>query len=84
MVVILWVFGDNGWEVFVELVGGMFVWVCIGDYLFVELQVVVICLDVLLLLGSGFSLEGEESDWLCINIVYVSDLWVLVFFEVFG
>ena len=41
-------------------------------------------LDVLLSPGSGFSPEGEESDWLRINIAYASDPRALAFFEAFG
>ena len=58
---------------FAEPVGGMFVWARIGDYPFAELQAVATRLDVLLSPGSGFSPEGEESDWLRINIAYASD-----------
>lgn len=84
MAATLRVLGDNGWEVFAEPVGGMFVWARIGDYPFAELQAVATRLDVLLSPGSGFSPEGEESDWLRINIAYASDPRALAFFEAFG
>lgn len=73
MAATLRVLRDNGWEVFAEPVGGMFVWARIGDYPFAELQAVATRLDVLLSPGSGFSPEGEESDWLRISIAYASD-----------
>lgn len=57
MAATLRVLGDNGWEVFAEPVGGMFVWARIGDYPFAELQAVATRLDVLLSPGSGFSPE---------------------------
>lgn len=84
MAATLRVLGDNGWEVFAEPVGGLFVWARIGDYPFAELQAVATRLDVLLSPGSGFSPEGEESDWLRINIAYASDPRALAFFEAFG
>ena len=84
MAATLRVLGDNGWEVFAEPVGGMFVWARIGDYPFAELQAVATRLDVLLSPCSGFSPEGEESDWLRINIAYASDPRALAFFEAFG
>ncbi|SQL02673.1 transcriptional regulator [Pseudomonas aeruginosa] len=61
MAATLRVLGDNGWEVFAEPVGGMFVWARIGDYPFAELQAVATRLDVLLSPGSGFSRKARRA-----------------------
>ncbi|MCW8024226.1 MULTISPECIES: PLP-dependent aminotransferase family protein [Pseudomonas aeruginosa group] len=83
MAAALRVLEDNGWEVFAEPVGGMFVWARIGERGFAELQAQATRLGVLLSPGSAFSPEGEESDWLRINIAYAGDPRALAFFEAF-
>ncbi|OQS28259.1 hypothetical protein B0T40_24870 [Chromobacterium haemolyticum] len=73
----------NGWQVFAEPQGGMFVWARTGRHSFEAMQAEAAKRGVLLSPGSGFMPGGEDNDWLRINVAYAGDARALGFFEAF-
>lgn len=63
----------NGWEVFTEPYGGMFVWARRPGWDFEALNRAALACSVLLAPGSAFDPQGAASDWLRINVAYVQD-----------
>ena len=74
----------NGWQVFAEPQGGMFVWARTGRHSFKEMQAEAAKRGILLSPGSGFMPSGEDNDWLRINVAYAGDARALGFFEGLG
>lgn len=74
----------NGWEVFAEPYGGMFVWTRFPGIDAAHLQRVAQAEGVLLSLGSAFDPQGADSDWLRINVAYAQDVRAQAFFQAVG
>ena len=75
---------SNGWEVFAEPYGGMFVWTRYPGADFTCLQQVAQGEGVLLSPGSAFDPQGRDSDWLRVNVAYAQDLRAQGFFRAVG
>jgi DNA-binding transcriptional MocR family regulator len=71
----------NGWEVFCEPSGGMFVWARVPGRDFAELDALALANGVLLTPGSAFDPQGRASDWLRINVAYGQDVRAQAFFQ---
>ncbi|MEE1922843.1 PLP-dependent aminotransferase family protein [Pseudomonas sp. 148P] len=71
----------NGWEVFAEPYGGMFVWTRYPGANFSHLQALAQDAGVLLSPGSAFDPQGRDSDWLRINVAYARDVRAQAFFQ---
>lgn len=71
----------NGWEVFAEPYGGMFVWTRYPGCDFACLQRIAQEQGVLLSPGSAFDPQGRDSDWLRINVAYARDRRAQGFFQ---
>jgi len=71
----------NGWEVFAEPYGGMFVWTRYPGVDFSTLQQHAQVTGVLLSPGSAFDPQGRDSDWLRINVAYARDVRAQAFFQ---
>ncbi|MFJ4373782.1 PLP-dependent aminotransferase family protein [Pseudomonas japonica] len=74
----------NGWEVFAEPYGGMFVWTRYPGADFSCLQQIAQAEGVLLSPGSAFDPQGRDSDWLRINVAYARDVRAQAFFQAVG
>ena len=73
MAATLQVLEDEEWEVFAVPAGGMFLWARPGAARASRLSACAQRLGVLLSPGALFSLNGEHSDWLRINVAYACD-----------
>ncbi len=71
----------NGWEVFAEPYGGMFVWTRYPGADFSHLQELAHGAGVLLSPGSAFDPQGRDSGWLRINVAYARDVRAQAFFQ---
>ncbi|MGY2165553.1 aminotransferase-like domain-containing protein [Pseudomonas tolaasii] len=84
MAATLQVLEDEEWDVFAVPAGGMFVWARPGVGDGFRLQACARRLSVLLSPGGLFSLRGEHSDWLRINVAYADDQRALALFRAMG
>ncbi|WP_225920119.1 PLP-dependent aminotransferase family protein [Pseudomonas vanderleydeniana] len=70
-----------GWETFAEPVGGMFVWARCAPFGFARLNQVAAACGVMLSSGDAYYLDGQDSDWIRINVAYADDPRATAFFE---